>query len=55
MNALGDGRELAGGNGEVEQSVPLAHPLLDATLDVQVALGVFVLIQLCAQFGEIFV
>lgn len=55
MDALGNGRELTGRNGEVEQTVLVAHPLLHAPFGVQLALRVLVLIQLRAQFGEILV
>lgn len=55
VNALGNGRELTGRNGEVEQTVLVAHPLLHAPFDVQLALRALVLIQFRVQFGEILV
>ena len=55
VDALGNGRELTGRNGEVEQAVLVAHPLLHALLNIQMALRVLVLIQFRAQFGEILV
>ena len=55
MNALGNRRELTGGNGEVEQTILIAYPMLHAPFNIKMALRVFVLIKFFVQFGKVLI